>query len=167
MSLLRESIELYRAHGYDGFLRRQQEPVLLHIRQSLGENDSVPLTVNFPELLHRASAEDVEVLPLLKRAGDNPSAGITVGRTTESDICLPYNDVSKEHAFFNRHPVAGSYSLTDVGSRNGTAVDGKVLEKNKAQPLDDGADIAFARIHCCFMLPEGFAMLLKWVKLPE
>lgn len=166
MSLLREFLALYRAHGHDGFLRRQQQPVLLHVNQHLADMQAVPIQVNFPELLREASPADIQVLPLVKRLGGAPHGGIMVGRTPDNDIYLPYNDVSKEHAYFKFHPKEG-YTLTDTASRNGTAVDGKVLEKNKPIPLEDGADIAFARIHCCFMLPEGFAMLLKWVKIPE
>lgn len=54
---------------------------------------------------------------------------ITVGRAPNNDVILPYEEVSKFHAFFLESPAG--LMLADAQSTNGTFVNGVRLEPNK------------------------------------
>jgi len=91
---------------------------------------------------------------------------ITIGRDPVHAICIPEQAVSRMHARIHRtasHPAEGRtgdgdvYVLTDLGSRNGTVVDGKNVTETVLEPLcevrigdaifkfvDEGADVAAA-----------------------
>jgi hypothetical protein len=67
---------------------------------------------------------------LLRKTDRNPFAGmITVGRAPNNDVVVAHTSVSKFHAYFR--PKRGhELSIFDVGSTNGTHVDGRAV------PLD-------------------------------
>lgn len=59
-----------------------------------------------------------------------------VGRSPDSDVILDSDDVSRFHGkFFYK---SGNYYFCDLGSRNGTIINGKILEKNHSYILNDG-----------------------------
>ncbi|MDQ6745278.1 MAG: DUF3662 and FHA domain-containing protein [Actinomycetota bacterium] len=51
------------------------------------------------------------------------SAGVTIGRSRQSDIVLDDPNVSRQHAEIR--PRGGSWVLTDLGSTNGSSVNGR------------------------------------------
>jgi len=69
---------------------------------------------------------------------------IRIGRSREADLQLPDPSVSRLHARIFR--VGTRYFLADLGSRNGTHVDGKAVTQ---LPLDDGQTfrVGSYRIH--------------------
>lgn len=69
-----------------------------------------------------------------------------IGRAPENDIVLDDLLVSRHHAELHRLP-AGSYELTDLGSHNGTFVNGRRIEKAVLQELD-----VVSVGHCVFRL---------------
>jgi hypothetical protein len=81
-------------------------------------------------------AADLEagVHPLKKRPGNPYPDTITVGRAETNDIVVPYDDLSKLHAYFTRAPD-GAVLVADAGSRNGTWLAGERLAPNDARPL--------------------------------
>src|SRR5262249_346540 len=57
---------------------------------------------------------------------------LTVGRHPDNDVMLPHNSVSRYHARIEwRH---GQIAVTDVGSTNGTLLDGGLLDRHKSSP---------------------------------
>lgn len=66
-----------------------------------------------------------------------PKSGEKVGREWFLDAGLSDGKVSREHLCFSR--PGGNFSVTDVGSKHGTFVDGYKLEPNKPVSLEDGA----------------------------
>ncbi|HVK74067.1 MAG TPA: FHA domain-containing protein [Kofleriaceae bacterium] len=52
-----------------------------------------------------------------------PDAGAKIGRRPESDLTIVHGSVSRDHAELSRAP--GGWRLRDLGSRNGTRVDGR------------------------------------------
>ena len=66
----------------------------------------------------------------------------TIGRRTESSLCLPVGCVSKNHAeiAFEGEQLV----ITDLGSTNGTFVNGRRIEA--ATPVSNGDLIQFASI---------------------
>lgn len=74
----------------------------------------------------------------------------TIGRTPDNRIAIPSTTVSKHHARILRDD-AGTWFVEDLGSANGTFVDGRRVKRAK---LQDGAKLRLGRIRCEFSL-EG------------
>jgi hypothetical protein len=65
----------------------------------------------------------------------------TIGRSNDCDVVLPKRQVSRQHAEIER--IAASYVLRDLGSKNGTYVNGqRVLDQ--LYRLKDGDEIQIA-----------------------
>ncbi len=66
-----------------------------------------------------------------------------IGRDQKtSDLCLNYPGIGRQHARISRR--AGSFFLCDLGSRNGTSLDGRRLLKNTENLLPDQCLLGFA-----------------------
>jgi pSer/pThr/pTyr-binding forkhead associated (FHA) protein len=69
---------------------------------------------------------------------------VRVGRGGEDqpmDLALYTSDeVSREHLVIRRDPATGAFFISDL-STNGTAVNGKKLQKSVEQPLPERAEI--------------------------
>lgn len=61
---------------------------------------------------------------------------VVIGRSTATDVRLPHRTVSERHATIEQS--AGTYRLTDHGSKNGTRVNGQPLVPHRARRLQDG-----------------------------
>ncbi|MEM7712501.1 MAG: FHA domain-containing protein, partial [Cyanobacteria bacterium P01_A01_bin.68] len=59
-----------------------------------------------------------------------------IGRSPDSDVVLDSNDVSRYHGKFFYY--SGNYYFSDLGSKNGTIINGKLIEQNRSQILKDG-----------------------------
>lgn len=69
-------------------------------------------------------------------------------RKAEVDICLEKSTVSRLHArIFCRQEA---YYLEDLNSRNGTRLNGHMLDSGQPQLLKDGDEIVFADYRCTF-----------------
>lgn len=88
-------------------------------------------------------------LPATEPAG---GAIVFIGRNENNDICLPSLRVSKRHASVQVR--GGRVFLTDLGSTNGTSVNGTPVEAYREVELFDGdaVEIAPYLVHC--RLPE-------------
>ncbi|MBE9107631.1 FHA domain-containing protein [Nostoc cf. edaphicum LEGE 07299] len=65
-----------------------------------------------------------------------------IGRSPDSDLLLDSPDISRVHAkFFVKN---GNYYFSDLGSRNGSIVNGKQAEKDRPYSLSDGDVIRIA-----------------------
>jgi hypothetical protein len=65
---------------------------------------------------------------------------LTIGRGVDCDIVLPDRHISRYHARISR--VEGSYTVEDLGSKNGTHVNGRELSGTRS--LEDGDEIQIA-----------------------
>ena len=88
-------------------------------------------------------------LYLLVLAGSTPGAMIQlaesinrIGRSPSNDIQLDDQSVSRRHALIGRHDD-GTIRLVDVGSTNGTFLNGQRLQDHIGVPLKDGDRIQF------------------------
>lgn len=76
-------------------------------------------------------------------------ASMLIGREQDCDIQLPFAEVGRCHAriFFD----GGSWFIEDLGSVNGTTVDGRIIPPNAPVILRDGSTLTFAgRAHSRF-----------------
>ena len=53
-------------------------------------------------------------------------AGVTIGRSRECDVVLNDPNISRQHAEIR--PRGGSWVLTDLGSTNGSCINGRRIE---------------------------------------
>jgi hypothetical protein len=82
----------------------------------------------------------------------------TLGRTQENDILVNDFAISRSHAVVE---IRGeSYYLKDLGSSNGTYVNGYLID-DRGTLLEDGDTVRFARYEFQFLTAEGLFELLK------
>lgn len=65
---------------------------------------------------------------------------VTLGRTPENDVVIAETAVSKTHARFSCD-FRGEWKVMDLGSRNGTTVNGRRLAADQSAPINFGDPI--------------------------
>jgi pSer/pThr/pTyr-binding forkhead associated (FHA) protein len=87
----------------------------------------------------------VEVTPI--------GRGITVGRSTKCAICLEHQgDLSRKH--FSVRPEDGDWVVEDLGSRNGTTLEGMEKPLTAKHLLRDGDFVFAADLMFLFINPK-------------
>jgi signal transduction histidine kinase/CheY-like chemotaxis protein len=82
---------------------------------------------------------------LLVLAGDHPGrsfpleASCTIGRARESDLVIEHDSVSRKHAKISHQGVA--WIVEDLGSRNGTLVNGNAVTTRRALRVGDRIEL--------------------------
>jgi hypothetical protein len=77
-----------------------------------------------------------------------PSPVVTIGRAAGSDVVIDDDSVSAEHARLEFD--LGAWRITDLGSTNGTAVEGVKLAPNVPTPLPYGTTVRFGGVRLQF-----------------
>src|SRR5439155_11036441 len=72
-----------------------------------------------------------------KRKRVKLDSGASIGRTIDNAVAIDHPAVSRTHAMI--HCVEGRYLVEDVGSANGTLLNGQIVRGRK--PLEDGAQL--------------------------
>ncbi len=98
------------------------------------------------------------VFPVAKPR-DSAHGPITVGRTSENDIAIAEYSISRRHCIIAR--VETEYRLSDLGSTNGTIVDGVRLAPQKPLRLRGGETISLGRLMLVFYFIDGFVRHLQ------
>lgn len=100
------------------------------------------------------------VVLLLKTPGIPYPDRILLGRNANNDVPFNVATLSRLHASFTMD--GGDWILEDHGSRNGTEVNGKLLNEHQPHFLVDGDGIAFGPdTFATYFSPEGFAEALQ------
>lgn len=91
-------------------------------------------------------------LVAIEKKNINPfKSQISLGRTSLSDIVIPDSRISKRHAVFSYHEDNQQFTLSDLGSTNGTAINTNVLEPRKEYPLAYGDTIKLGQFSARFL----------------
>jgi hypothetical protein len=147
--------------GAPGFARAHFQPVLVALGMAGDmKNSSMDggTGVIDVEGLFACGRLTGRVFPVAKP--HNSARGpITVGRTSENDIAIAEYSISRRHCIIAR--VETEYRLTDMGSKNGTVVDGVRLAAHKPLRLRGGETISFGRLMLVFYFTEGFIKHLQ------
>ena len=81
-----------------------------------------------PELLPSVDRRPTARMPL-------PAKAMRIGRIPDNDLVLPDLDVSRHHAELRKSPT-GSYEIVDLGSHNGTFVNGQRVTSRQLTEQD-------------------------------
>ena len=98
---------------------------------------------------HESITRAIYMLRKKPFSGGMPNV-ISIGRSSENDVVIVDYSISKRHAqiiLFH-----GLYFLMDIGSTNGTRVNGELVQPNVKVKLEPAANIAFGRIIFVFTL---------------
>jgi pSer/pThr/pTyr-binding forkhead associated (FHA) protein len=135
-------------------------PVLLVLPEEITlDGDTVTVT---PEEAGGAPASfdgpRTLVVPIQRKLPKSKEPKISFGRSSICDVMLAYTPVSKHHGYFEEH--LGVWHVHDVGSTNGTIVDGKKVPHGGAM-LRDGSVLQFGHVFARFLGARAFAELLR------
>ena len=86
----------------------------------------------------------VESGPLVGLAFRLLPPSVVVGRNPEADVALSEPTVSWQHARLTSHGAA--WTIMDLGSTNGTRLNGERIEPERQVPIDPGAEVRFGEI---------------------
>ena len=92
-----------------------------------------------------AGTELREVIPVTKRQSNPYPERISVGRARNCDIVLRNRSVSKLHAHF-RHTGGDKLELVDLGSYNGTWLNGAQLPAHAGELVRSGDELQFGMV---------------------
>jgi hypothetical protein len=76
-----------------------------------------------------------------------------IGSGGEADFVLLDPTVARRHALIRKHH--GNFMLSDLGSDNGTFINGRKLKPNLEYTLASANDIRIGTLHFTFLLPEN------------
>jgi hypothetical protein len=88
-----------------------------------------------------------------------PGAGVTLGRGADNDLVIDDATLSRTHMRFERG-ADGGWTVQDVGSSNGTVVDGEPA-RSLARPLRSGSTIEAGAVRLTFFDAAGLFARLK------
>jgi pSer/pThr/pTyr-binding forkhead associated (FHA) protein len=99
------------------------------------------------------------IYPLVKgEYSTTSSRSFTIGRIDGNDMIMPDFAISKKHAVITVDN--GSFYIKDLGSTNGTMVNGTRLDK-KSVKIHDQDVVSFARYEFTFLLPSSLYKMLN------
>lgn len=98
----------------------------------------------------------------VSKSGDAEYHMVTVGRTSNNDICIPLGNISKFHAYFMKDHKTGGTTIVDAGSTNCTQVNMQPLTPREPRLLLNGDRITFGKdIRAEFLTAEGMWTLVS------
>ena len=152
LTTLEETVDLARQH-LDHLEQQFQSPVLLLVApvEEWAEQTQVRNTIE-------AARVSVQMMPTLvvEMRGEHH---LSFGRAPQNAVILPFGAVSKHHGFFRQEN--GGWSIEDVGSKNGTFVDGVQVARGTMVPLRDGGSLRFGDVTAKFWLSKSFCLDLR------
>lgn len=146
----RELIELARSLPREEFIAKVPARFLV---LGVGPDNDQPLgfstqVFKTPSLAPSAPQELV-VLPIVKAANNPYPDRVSVGRARNCDLVIRDAAISKLHALVRID--ADAFSVVDVGSQNGTFLNGKRLIDNEPALLKCNDQLAFGTVDAKFM----------------
>jgi len=122
------------------------------------ENTGVSSLENLADIIEKPPSK--RLIPIRGRAGKRDKPSVSLGRESSNDIVVRAAKVSRRHAEFIIDK-RGRTGLRDLGSANGTKVNGKFLVANKPVRLKSGDMIGIWHFLFQYVEPEPMLALLK------
>jgi hypothetical protein len=148
-----------KALNEEEFIGKHPTPILVESEIPADDkaDDDEDITSSFSTMvisgdsMHEARPEvkpGQQVLRVAKRGQIGFASMIAVGRTSNNDIVIDSQAISKFHAHFTVNADTGTCTLTDAASTNGTFVNSTRLEPRQPCQLSDGDEVSFAQKYC-------------------
>ncbi len=99
------------------------------------------------------------MIPVTKNDRNVFTSMVTIGRARNNDIIIRNSKISKLHAAIVVDN--GSFTIKDMGSTNGTMVNGDRLMEHQHRQLSNGDVVAFWHFQAEFHLPESIVDMIK------
>lgn len=154
-----------RKHTAESFAKKHPSPLLLYtptLELSAPNRHFVTTQVSSINEMRRTQGTEAgkrgveQRVILVRKSTRNPFAGqIYLGRAQNNDLVIEEASVSKSHAFFELG-ANKVWTVSDMGSANGTFIDGKQLAANAAGELRDSGKVTFGQCEMQFFTPEKF-----------
>lgn len=96
---------------------------------------------------------------LLRKNGTQAPGQIRVGRIAENDVAIPEFSISKHHCLLR--PAPNRTTIEDLGSTNGSLVNGTKLIPRQQYAVEDGSEIVLGRFVFLFFTARGFVDYVK------
>lgn len=96
---------------------------------------------------------------LTKKPHNRQELRIVVGRTAEADVSIPELSISADHCAFEATPFG--LRLVDLGSTNGTIVDGCLLREGQSAALRSGSKLVLGRFEFEYLRHKDFVSRLS------
>lgn len=122
-----------------------------------------------PAVRLSSTVVDSLVVPLEKSNRNDFASVVSIGRDAANDVVLAHPSISKFHAVIRKDVESGGYTISDVGSLNGTTVNGIPVAEGEPEPLASGQQIVFGRsVMATYFVPGEFHDYLRLLqKLKE
>jgi hypothetical protein len=165
---LQKYVQRMGSRPREDFLAEVKVPILVQLTEPEGAEKraeaGVPrfgtMSMNKENLVFAEAG--LYVFPLRKQATNAFGMMVTVGRAANNDIVLPYDGISKFHAYFSN--LGGAWVLVDAKSTNGTFIEGRRINPDVKEKLDDtrpATEVSFSSsINCRFYSPAAFYDLM-------
>ncbi len=158
-------VELARALTREDFVARLPDPVLvimseLEVEEASGEDDTQvgDLIRGTPKGVRPNVPEKFEAIAVRKKRHSEDRGHITLGRERTCDIVVRTPGVSKMHAHFIPGEVL---QIVDLGSQNGTWIDGTRIAPDRPAEVKPGAQLMFGDLVTKLVSPLDLYGLLK------
>ena len=137
----------------EDFARRFKQPFLVLARSAalktaIRSAGPQGLEGDFTAVAAITEGEEVPayVCPVVKQDKSRVEPAITLGRAMTNDIIVPVASVSAEHCqFIPPEKSGGTWSCRDLGSKNGSFIDGARMIPGQPYPLQSGMHLDLAR----------------------
>ena len=106
----------------------------------------------------RPTSGDALVLEVAARAGRPRLEGVRLGRGPENDIVVDDGTLSRAHLLLRQED--GGWTLEDLGSSNGTRVDGQVVRGGRVA-VATGSRIEAGGVRLTFYDADGLFLRIK------
>jgi hypothetical protein len=153
-----------KRRGEQSFKNRYPHPFLVVVFMPPEESEQEEhrtRKANLSEYIPRGGRlSGMKAIPLVKTSRNVFSSKITVGRATNNDVIIRAQMISKAHATFVLDD-GDRVKLMDMGSANGTMLNGKKLKKREMVPVGSGDTITLWRFVFEYQELDVFVRLLN------
>jgi len=147
--------------GPFALVRRPPDPKVARVSLRLGAQRTrlartqADAKILVAELLQQFDDLHVATLPPIQGSEE-----LQIGRLPDNDFVIDDPSVSKRHALLRWDHVARRCLVTDLGSRNGTVVNGEYL-RDPHFLLQDGDMLSFGDAEFCFLETHTLLSMLR------
>lgn len=143
------------------FLKKHPYPFLVrYIESYISQTDktsfSLPKLQELIKIETQAQQKQIADIKTINKTERNPHTPdmITIGRFKNHDIVINLDGISKFHGYFIISQEDQIYKYIDIGSTNGSKINGTQIPSDQHFSLKDGDKISFANNNYIFYYPE-------------